>query len=140
MAAGEYQASIDGVFYYGTFGSQASTDTDNVDDVELGLSTINAKILRRGKLWEATKVLAFTGQVSFTIVAIEGDAFFSAIQTAFFARALIALWPTDLAAAGEGLDADYTVTEFSRTESNRDVVKYKVTAMPSDESRDPIWQ
>ena len=53
----------------------------------------------------------------------------------------IALWPLDVAAAngGEGLDADYYVTQFARAESNSAFTKYNCEFKPTDEQRDPQW-
>ncbi len=43
------------------------------------------------------------------------------------------------AASGEGLDADFYVTNFSRNEANEEFIAYSVTAEPTDEERDPAW-
>jgi len=139
MAAGDYRIGLDGKFYYGTAGNQASTEANNVRNVNLNLSKRTAEAVRRGKKWVAKKPVVTEASLEFEIFDIEGDAFLSAIKNAFMNDTRIALYPTD-AASGEGLDADYYITNFSRNEANEDFITYSVTAEPTDEERDPAWQ
>lgn len=138
MAAGDYRMGLDGVFNYGTAGSTASTEADNVRSCTLNLTGRSAEAVRRGKAWVANKVYILEATVSFQIYDIEGDAFFSALQTAFFGKSRIAAYPTD-ASSGEGLDADFYVTSFTRNEDNEDFITYDVELKPTDEARDPAW-
>jgi len=138
MAAGDYRIGLDGKFYYGNAGSQATTEATNVRNVNLNLSKRTAEALRRGKKWVAKKPVATEASLEFEIYDIEADAFLSTIKNAFMNDTKVALYPTD-AASGEGLDADYYITNFSRNESNEDFITYSVTAEPTDETRDPTW-
>ena len=138
MAAGDYRIGLDGVFYHGAAGIKATTEADNVRNVNLNLSKRTAEALRRGKKWVAKKPIATEASLEFEIFDIEGDAFLAAIRDAFMGDNRIALYPTD-GATGEGLDADYYITNFSRSESNEEFITYSVTAEPTDEVRDPAW-
>ena len=53
MAAGDYRIGLDGKFFYGPSGSQASTEANNVRNVNLNLSARTAEAVRRGKKWVA---------------------------------------------------------------------------------------
>ncbi len=138
MAAGDYRIGLDGKFYSGTAGTTASTERDNVDEVSLGLSTRTAEALRRGKTWVATVVIALEGTLTFKVFDIDSDAFVTVLRTAYMGKSRVALFPKD-AATGEGLDADFYITGFTRDESNADIIAYNVEAKPTDELRDPAW-
>jgi hypothetical protein len=138
MAAGDYLMGLDGKFLYGTAGSQASTEADNVDGVNLSLSAEVAEAKRRGKTWVANKVTYLSGEVTWNMYDIEADAFLTAVKNAYMGQSKIALYPTDKA-SGEGLDADFYITGFNRTEDNDGYIMYAVTAKPTDEQRNPTW-
>ena len=138
MAAGDYRIGLDGKFYHGAAGATAATEADNVRNVNLNLSKRTAEALRRGKKWVAKKPIATEASLEFEMYDIEGDTFLAAVKDAFMNDTRIALFPTD-AASGEGLDADYYITNFSRSESNEEFITYSVTAEPTDEARDPAW-
>lgn len=139
MAAGEYRKGLNGVFKYGTAGAQADTEADNVDDVTMNMSKRVAEALRRGKVYVAKKPIATEVSIDFKAWDIVGDAFVTALETAFFADTRIALYPTS-EQSGKGLDADYYITSFQRQEDNDGFVFYTVKAEPTDEERDPVWQ
>lgn len=130
---------LDGKFYYGTAGTQASTETKNVDEVAINMSPRVAEAVRRGKKWVAVKPTVKEASVEFKMLDIEADAFMAAVKSAFFNNTRIALYPTDKA-SGDGLDADYYITAFNRSEGNEEFIEYSVTAQPTDEGRDPVWQ
>ncbi|HID74468.1 MAG TPA: hypothetical protein EYP56_00550, partial [Planctomycetaceae bacterium] len=83
MAAGDYRIGLDGKFLYGAAGSTATTEADNVRNVNLNLSKRVAEALRRGKKWVAKKTIATEAAVEFEILDIEGDAFLAQIKNAF---------------------------------------------------------
>jgi len=138
MAAGDYRMGLNGVFNYGTAGSQAATPADNVDGVNLSLNAETAEAKRRGKTWVASNVTYLSAELTWKMYDIEADAFLMAIKNAYTGKGKIALYPTDVA-AGEGLDADWYITGFNRTEDNDGYIMYDVTAKPTDEQRDPTW-
>jgi hypothetical protein len=138
MAAGDYRIGLDGIFNSGAAGSTAATERDNVDDVNLNLSKRVAEAVRRGKTWVAIKPTVTEATLEFTVFDIDSDAFVAVLRAAFLADTRVALYPKD-AATGEGLDADWYITQFSRAEDNEDFIKYSVQARPTDEERDPAW-
>jgi len=138
MAAGDYRIGLDGKFYYGTAGSTASTEANNVDDVNLNLSARTAAAVRRGKAWVASKPIVKEATLDFKAWDIEADSFLTAVKNAYMNATRIALYPKD-ASSGDGLDADYYITGFNRAEGNEDFITYQVTAEPTDETRDPTW-
>jgi hypothetical protein len=137
MAAGDYQVGLDGTFFYGTAGTTATVEADNVDDVVLTCEPQMATAVRRGKKWETNKPIYLKGSLTFKVLDIEGNLFLAAIKAASLGLYRIALYPT-VASGGDGLDADYYVS-FNRNENNPDFVTYDVTAVPTDELRDPVW-
>lgn len=138
MAAGDYRLGIDGKFLYGTAGSTATTESDAIETCNLNLTARAAEALRRGKTWVANKTYALEATLSFTFFDIEGDGLLTAIQAAFLNRTKVALYAKD-AASGQGIDADWYITSFSRDESNSDFIKYSAEAKPTDEQRNPAW-
>jgi hypothetical protein len=150
MATGDYRIGLHGVFYYGDEGSTPNTEADNVRNCTLSMTARNLEAVRRGKKWVANKVYIKEAVLTFNIFDIEGDAFFSAVQTAYMNGTRIALYPCDAnkgssssssgePSGGEGLDADWYITNFSRNEDNEDWITYDVEARPTDELRDPSW-
>lgn len=139
MAAGDYRIGLNGKFYSGSAGSQAATERDNVDEVVATFTGRTAEALRRGKTYVATEVVALEHTLTFKVFDIESDAFVTQIRTAFFAKTKLAFWAKD-ASTGEGLDADYVITGFSRDENNANIIAYNVEAKPNDGQRNPVWQ
>lgn len=138
MAAGDYRMGLNGVFKYGTAGSTAATTTTNISTVEIALSARVAEAVRRNKTWVAKKPYVLEATLTFTIWDVVGDAFMAALETAYTTKAKIALYPTT-EQSGKGLDGDYYITNFSRSEDNEGFVTYSVEAVPTDETRDPSW-
>jgi hypothetical protein len=138
MAVGDYRIGLDGKFLYGAAGATAGTEASNVDDVTLNLSARMAEAIRRGKKYVAKKPVCLECSVEFKIWDIEGDPFLTQLETAFFNKAKIALYPRD-AVSGKGLDGDFYVSGFNRAEDNEEFITYTVTAEPTDEQRDPVW-
>jgi hypothetical protein len=66
------------------------------------------------------------------------DAGFAAIKTAYFTNTPLALLVLD-AEDGEGLDADFSVTNFSRNEPLEEAITVDVTVKPTYSTRAPTW-
>jgi len=137
METGDYVIGLDGEFLWGTAGSSATTEADVVDNVQLAITADTVDRIRRGKTWKDKKVIVLDASLTFDVVSTKGDAFLAALKTAAMTKAKIALWPKE--AEGEGLDADWYITNFSRSEGNAEMNTYAVTAAPSSEQRDPTW-
>lgn len=142
MATGDIRIGLNGEFYYGTTGSTPATEAANVDNVVLTISKRTAERIKRKKKYVTKKVTVTEATLTFDIVDEEGDAFLAAITTAAMADTAVALYALNVAAAsgGEGLNADWYITEFNRNESNAEMITYSVSAVLTDEDRDPVWE
>lgn len=130
---------MDAKLYYGTAGTTASSLIDNVKDLTLNLSTQETDVTTRGNGgWVATKATLKEGSVDFSMVWDTSDAAFTAIQTAFFANTALAFLVLD-EEDGQGLDADFSVTNFTRNENLTDAITVDVTIKPTYSTRAPEW-
>lgn len=127
--------------YYGVAGSTATNVMDNVRTATLNLSKAEADVTTRGNSgWRATVGTLKEGSVEFEMVWDTGDAGFIAIKDSYFNDEAIALLILDdVTGSGSGLDADFSITNFSRTEDLEDAVKVSVTAKPTYATRAPTW-
>jgi hypothetical protein len=141
MAAGDLRIGLEGEFYYGPAGATPTTEADNVDSVSLSISKRTAERVKRHRRYVTKKVTVTEATLSFEIADEEGDDFLTAIKNAVMNDTRIALYALDVKGedGGEGLDADWYITEFGRDENNTEFVNYKVTAVLTDESRAPVW-
>jgi hypothetical protein len=139
MATGDIRIGLEGVFLYGTAGTTPTTEAVNVDAVALAISKRTAERIKRHKKYVAKKVTVTEATLSFEITDEEGDAFLTAVKTAAMNDTALAMYATDIT-SGEGLNADWYITEFSRDENNAEFINYKVTAVLTDEDRDPVWE
>lgn len=125
--------------YYGEAGATATSELTNVKDVTLTLESGEADVTTRGNSgWRATVGTLKTGSVEFEMVWDSADAGFAAIKNAYFNNTPIALAILD-GAEGEGLDADFSITSFSRKEALEEVITVSVTAKPTYSTRAPAW-
>ena len=134
---------LEGELYYGTAGTTAASELTAVRDVTLDMSASVADINSRASAtWKAEKVAQLQATLTFEILNKVGDAGVIAIKNAFLAKGAIALYALDIAAVsgGEGLNADWNITNFSRSEPLVDSDKYSVTATINNELREPVWE
>ena len=125
--------------YYGAAGATATTELTNVKDVTLNLESGEADVTTRGNSgWRATVGTLKTGSVEFEMIWDSDDAGFAAIKDAYFNNEPIALAILD-GAGGEGLDADFSITNFSRKEALEEAITVSVTAKPTYSTRAPAW-
>jgi hypothetical protein len=129
--------------YYGVAGSQATTEMPNLKNVTLGLSKAEADVTTRGNAgWRAMVGTLKEGSVEFEMVWDPDEGGFAALKDAWFNNTAIALliMDGDKAVAGsEGLDADFSVIEFQRTENLEEAVMASVTVKPTYSTRAPSW-
>jgi len=126
--------------YHGAAGSTASTELTNVKDVTLNLETGEADVTTRGNQgWRATVATLKNGSVEFEMIWDTSDSGFSAIQQAYFDNTPIALAILD-GESGEGLDADFSITNFTRNEPLEEAITVSVTAKPTYSTRAPAWK
>lgn len=125
--------------YYGPAGSTANTELNNVKDVTLNLETGEADVTTRGNQgWRATVATLKSGTVEFEMIWDTGNAGFTAIKNAYFNNTSIALAILD-GPNGEGLDADFSITNFSRNEALEEAITVSVTAKVTYSETAPSW-
>jgi len=126
--------------YYGPAGATAATELTNVKDLTLNLETGEADVTTRGNQgWRATIATLKNGSVEFEMVWDTTDAGFNAIQQAYFNNTAIAFAVLD-GENGEGLDADFSITNFTRNEPLEEAITVSVTAKPTYSTRAPTWK
>jgi predicted secreted protein len=125
--------------YYGAAGVTATNLLANIRDVTLNLEKGEADVTTRSAGgWRATVGTLKEGSVEFEMVWDDTDAGFVAIKDAYFNDSSIALCFLD-GVGGSGLDADFSVINFSRKEMLEDAVKVDVTVKPTYSTRAPAW-
>ena len=125
--------------YHGAAGSTATTLLGNVKDLTLNLETGEADVTTRAAAgWRATIATLKEGSIEFEMIWDTEDAGFTAIKDAFFNNTAIALAVLD-GEAGSGLDADFSITNFSRNEPLEEAITVSVTAKPTYSTRAPAW-
>ena len=130
---------MDAKLFHGPAGSTANSELANTRDVTLNLETGEADVTTRGNQgWRATAATLKEGTVEFEMVWDTEDTGFNAIKDAFFNNTAIALAVLDKE-NGAGLDADFMITNFSRSEPLEEAITVSVTARPTYSERAPQW-
>ena len=123
----------------GVGGAGSWTEPANVKDVTLSLETGEADITTRANAgWRATVGTLKEASVEFEMVWDTADAGFTAIKDAFFNNAVIGLQVLD-GPAGEGLEADFSITNFSRSEQLEEALTVSITAKVTYDGTAPAW-
>lgn len=126
----------------GVGGAGSWNELTNVRDVTLNLETGEADASTRGNNgWRATVSTLKEGSIEFEMVWDTADAGFTAIRTAYFNNAAIGFRILDGAnpGDGQGLEADFMITNFSRSEPLEEVITVSVTAKPTYSDTPPSW-
>jgi len=130
---------LDAKLYYGVAGSTATNVIDNIKDVTLSLTTDEADVTTRGADgWKLSVATLKSGEVSFSMLWDTDDAAFNAMKDAFMDVTAIALLVLD-GSSGSGLDADFSVTSFTRNENLAEALTVDVTVKPTYSTRAPSW-
>ncbi|MBA2481229.1 MAG: hypothetical protein H0V44_11250 [Planctomycetes bacterium] len=115
----------------------------NTKDLTLNLETGEADVTTRGNAgWRATIATLKDGSVEFEMVWDTTDAGFTAIKNAFFGNAAIGLAIMDgliTQAGSQGLEADFTITNFSRKEPLEEAIGVSITGKPTYSATAPAW-
>jgi hypothetical protein len=88
--------------------------------------------------WRATVATLKEASVDFEMVWDTADAGFTAIKNAFFNNAPIGLQILD-ETSGQGLQADFSITNFSRNEALEEAITVSVTAKVTYSATAPSW-
>ena len=127
------------VLYRGEAGQTASTEMTNVKDVEMNLTTGEADITtREANGWRAYAATLKEASLTFQMNYEADDTDLKAIQTAFMNNSAIAFLVGD--DKGNGLDADFVITEFNIPQPLEEAVTVSVTAKPTLATRAPAWK
>jgi hypothetical protein len=130
---------LEAKLYHGAAGATATTELTNVKDVTLNLETGEADVTTRAAQgWRATIATLKEGSVEFEMIWDTDDAGFIALKNAYFGNTPIALAVLD-GENGSGLDADFSITNFTRSEPLEEALMVSVTAKPTYSTRPPAW-
>lgn len=123
----------------GQSGGGAWNELTNVRDVTLTLETGEADVTTRANSgWRATVATLKEATVEFEMVWDTADAGFSAIKDAYLGNDPIGLQVRD-GAGGQGLQADFMITSFSRSEPLEEAITVSVTAKVTYSTTPPSW-
>ncbi|GJQ28367.1 MAG: hypothetical protein HBSAPP03_02510 [Phycisphaerae bacterium] len=123
----------------GQAGGGSWTALGNVKDVTLNLETGEADVTTRANAgWRATVGTLKEASVEFEMVWDTADAGFTAIKNAFFNNAVIGLQVLD-GTSGQGLQADFSIINFSRSEALEEAITVSVTAKVTYSATAPSW-
>jgi hypothetical protein len=134
----EMALGLNAKLYQGASGSSAATEIAIIGNAKLNLATTEATLKLRATAFELTEPAMFQASIDFDILWDETNASFSAIWTAFTTRASRAFLCLPKA-GGKGLDADFKVTKFERTEDVEGIVMAAVTIKPCVSTRYPAF-
>jgi len=123
----------------GQAGGGGWNELTNVKDVTLSLETGEADVTTRANSgWRATVATLKDASVEFDMVWDSGDAGFTAIKDAYLNNDVIGLQVLD-GDSGEGLQADFMITSFSRSEALEEAIMVSVTAKVTYSETPPTW-
>ena len=123
----------------GQAGAGAWTALGNTRDVTLNLEAGEADVTTRANSgWRATVATLKEASVEFEMVWDTADAGFTAIKNAFFGNDPIGFQVLD-ETGGQGLQADFSITNFSRSEALEEAISVSVTAKVTYSATAPSW-
>lgn len=123
----------------GQDGAGSWTELANTKDVTLNLETGEADVTTRANSgWRATVATLKEASVEFEMVWDTADAGFTAIKDAYLNNDPIGLQVLD-GEDGQGLQADFMITAFSRSESLEEAITVSVTAKVTYSVTPPSW-
>lgn len=123
----------------GQDGAGSWTELANTKDVTLNLETGEADVTTRANSgWRATVATLKEASVEFEMVWDTADAGFAAIKNAYLNNDPIGLQVLD-GEDGQGLQADFMITAFSRSESLEEAITVSVTAKVTYSVTPPSW-
>lgn len=119
-------------------GTQAKTEMKNVKDLTLNLETGEADVTTRATDgWKASIATLKDASLEFGMIYDTEDADLDAIQAAFLSNTALSFFITD--GNGSGLDADFSITNFSIEQPLEEAMTVSVTAKPTASTRAPQW-
>ena len=128
--------------YYGPAGSSAGTSNEFtiIRNATLNLSADEVDITDRNSAnWKGFMAGLLDASVDIEINNDSSDGGYQDLRAAFIGRTAIALLILD-EESGEGLDADFIVTGFTRNEQAAQAQTVSITVRPYNQDREPTWQ
>ena len=123
----------------GQDGVGAWLELTNTKDVTLSLEAGEADVTTRANDgWRAIVATLKEASVEFEMVWDTGDAGFDAIKDAYLGNDVIGFQILD-GDSGEGLQADFMITSFSRSEALEEAIMVSVTAKVTYSVTPPSW-
>lgn len=111
----------------------------NTKDVTLSLEAGEADVTTRANAgWRAIVATLKDASVEFEMVWDTGDAGFGVIKDAYLGNAIVGFQILD-GDSGEGLQADFMITSFSRSEALEEAITVSVTAKVTYSVTPPSW-
>lgn len=133
------QLGLNCKLYHGVAGATATTELTNVKDVTANVTCGEADATTRAANgWRVYVSTLFEGELTFEMNKLPSDTGYKAIRTAFIGKTPIALAALD--STGDGLDADFVITEFSENQGLEEAVTVSVTAKPTFATRAPAFK
>ena len=126
----------------GQDGAGSWVELANVRDVTLSLEAGEADVTTRANSgWRAVVATLKEASVEFEMVWDTADAGFGAVKDAYLNNAPTGMQILDgsSSGAGEGLQADFMITSFSRSESLEEAITVSVTAKVTYSDTPPSW-
>jgi len=137
-----FRLGFEGVLNYKAGGQGAGgnwAELTNAKDVTLNVEKGEADATTRANSgWKATVAALKDGSIEWEMVWDTDDAGFTAIKNSFFDDTIIGLQILDTD-GGEGLQADFMVTNFSRSEPLEGVMTVSVTVKITYSATPPSW-
>ena len=123
----------------GQAGGGGWLELTNTKDVTLSLEAGEADVTTRANDgWRAIVATLKEASVEFEMVWDTGDAGFDAIKDAYLGNDIIGFQILD-GDSGEGLQADFMITSFSRSEALEEAIMVSVTAKVTYSTTPPSW-
>jgi len=120
------------VLYYnvGPVNAPAWFEVEHIKDATLGLRAAEADVSTRGTGgWRAIAQTLKELEISFTLMAVQGDAAFAILRSRFFDRQSLDVMVLDgdrTVVGSQGLRALVQIVDFSRSEQLEEGVSYNV--------------
>ena len=123
----------------GSYGTPGWNEITNVKDLTLTLEAGEADVTTRGNNgWKATVATLKDASIEFEMVWDTADAGFTAIKNAYLTNAPIGFQVRD-GVGGQGLQADFMITQFSRSEPLEEAISVSVTSKVTYSTTPPSW-
>lgn len=129
---------VDCQLFRGEAGKKAETLVENVKDVTLNMESGEADATtRKSGGWKAYLSTTKEASLEFSILYDPEDEDYRAFNAAYMNNTPLAFFVSD--GSGEGLDADFTITNFSMEQPLEEAVSISVTAKITAAGRAPEW-